>query len=210
MKQDGIGGEIAGTNRFCGKDFSKRVADPHPFPSRDDMGGREDKSVRGNKRAGADPASLVVLDLDKGAGDFRIEVSQTHAIGSEHGCERSGERVSKLARAFEGDFCLGKFSLMKKAAAKDSLNLGVLRGDEDGVAGGFFSLGVSTGEVEGPGFEFAGLGVVFVPPEGLRGGNEGSGVSAGRPKFFFRRKSDERKKGGKEKKEKFHAVKVRR
>ena len=81
---------------------------------------------------------------------------------------------------------MGKFSLMQEASAKDPLDFGVLRGDEDGVPCGFFGIGVSSGEVESPGFEFAGFGVIMIPPEGLAGCEKGTVISARRPKFIFR------------------------
>jgi hypothetical protein len=114
-----------------------------------------------------------------------------------------------LACAFQGGFGLSEFSLVKKATAEDALDFGILRGDEESVAGSFFCLYISSCKIECTGFEFASLGVVFVPPEGLRGSNQGAVISAGRPKFFFFRKSEKRKKGGKEKKREFHAVYVR-
>jgi hypothetical protein len=57
-----------------------------------------------------------------------------------------------LTCSLERGFCLGKFSLMQEASAKDPLDFGVLRGDEDGVPCGFFGLGISSGEVESPSF----------------------------------------------------------
>ena len=89
---------------------------------------------------------------------------------------------------------------MKKTPAEDALDFGILRGDEKSVAGSFFGLRISACKIECPGFEFASLGVVFVPPEGLRGSNQGAVISARRPKFFFLRKGQKRKKSGKEKK----------
>lgn len=80
---------------------------------------------------------------------------------------------------------MGKFSLVQEASTKDPLNFRVLRGDENGVAGGFFGLGISSGEVESPSFEFAGFGVVLIPPEGLAGRDKGAVISARRPKFIF-------------------------
>jgi len=63
------------------------------------------------------------------------------------------------------------------------LDFGVFRGDGEGVAGGLFGFGVATGEVEGAGFEFTCLGIIFVPPEGLAGGEEGSIISSWGPEF---------------------------
>ena len=174
------------------------------------MSGGEDDSIGGDKRAGADAASLVILDLDKAAGDFRVEVSKAHAIGAKQAGEGAGEGVTQLTGAFECAFGLGEFSLVKKAASEDALNLWVLRGDEESETGGFFRFGVASGEVEGASFQFPGFGVVFIPPEGLGSGDEGAVVAAGRPKFFFLRKSEEREKSGKEKKREFHAVSNRR
>ncbi len=186
------------------------VANENSFSTCDHVSGGEDDSVGGDKRAGADASSLIILNLDEGTGDFWIEVSDAHAIGSEHGGERAGERVPQLTRSFERTFGLGEFSLVKKAASEDALNLWVLRGDEESKTGGFFGFGVATGEVEGASFQFPGFGVVFIPPEGLGSGDEGAVVAAGRPKFFFLRKSEEREKSGKEEKREFHAVSNRR
>ena len=80
---------------------------------------------------------------------------------------------------------MGKFSLMQEASAKDPLDFGVLGGDEDGVPCGFFGLGISSGEVESSGFEFAGFGIVLIPPEGLGGRDKGTVISSRRPKFVF-------------------------
>jgi hypothetical protein len=44
------------------------------------------------------------------------------------------------------------------------LDLWILGGDEKCMAGGFLGLGVATGKVESPGFEFAGFRIIFVPP----------------------------------------------
>jgi hypothetical protein len=72
---------------------------------------------------------------------------------------------------------------MEEASTEDALNFGVLRGDKEGVAGRFFGFGITPGKVEGASLEFAGLRVVFIPPEGLAGGDQGATVSAGRPQF---------------------------
>ena len=74
---------------------------------------------------------------------------------------------------------------MQEASAKDSLDFGVLGGDEYGEPCGFFGIGVSSGEVESPGFEFAGFGIVLIPPEGLGGRDKGTVISSRRPKFLF-------------------------
>jgi hypothetical protein len=148
--------------------------------------------------------------LDESAGDLWIQEAEGHSVGAKHGCEGAGERVTKLSCAFESGFGLSEFSLVKKATAEDALDFGILRGDEESVAGGFLGLRISSCKIECLGFEFASLGVVFIPPEGLRGSNQGAVVSAWRPKFFFLRKSEKRKKGGKEKKREFHAVYGRR
>jgi hypothetical protein len=84
---------------------------------------------------------------------------------------------------FEGGFGLVEFALMEEATAEDTLDFGVFRGDGEGVAGGLFGFGVATGEIEGAGFEFTSLGIIFVPPEGLAGGEEGSIISSWGPEF---------------------------
>jgi hypothetical protein len=110
-----------------------------------------------------------------------------------------------LTGAFECAFGLGKFSLVKKAASEDALNLWVLRGDEEGETGGFFGFGVATGEVEGASFQFPGFGVVFIPPEGLGSGDEGAVVAAGRPKRFCLSYWSYQEIAKKKKREKIHA-----
>jgi hypothetical protein len=84
---------------------------------------------------------------------------------------------------FEGGFGLVEFALMEEATAEDALDFGILGCNGEGVAGGLFGFGVAAGEVEGAGFEFTGLGIIFVPPEGLASGEEGSIISAWGPKF---------------------------
>jgi hypothetical protein len=126
---------------------------------------------------------LIILNLDKCPGNLRIQVSDRHAIRAKHGGEGAGEGVTELAGPLQGGFRLGEFALMEKATAKDALDFGVLWGDEKGVVGPFFGFGITPGKVEGAGLEFAGFGVVFIPPEGLAGGDEGAAVSAGRPQF---------------------------
>jgi hypothetical protein len=147
--------------------------------------------------------------LDESAGDLWVQEAESHSVGAKHGCKRAGEWIAELSCTFQGGFGLSEFSLVKKTTAEDALDFGILRGDEESVAGSFFCLYISSCKIECTGFEFASLGVVFVPPEGLRGSNQGAVVPAGRPKFFFFRKSEKRKKGGKEKKREFHAVYVR-
>jgi hypothetical protein len=92
---------------------------------------------------------------------------------------------------------LVEFALMEEATAEDALDFGILGCDGEGVAGGLFGFGVAAGEVEGAGFEFTGLGIIFVPPEGLAGGEEGSIISSWGPKFGLLSEG-----GGTEKKEK--------
>ena len=186
------------------------VSHKNSFSTRDHVGGGEDDAVGGDKGAGADASSLIILDLDEGTGDFWVEVAEAHSIRPKQAGEGAGERVPQLTGAFECAFGLGEFSLVKEAAAKDALNLWILRGDEKSETGGFFGLGVATRKVEGTSFQFTGFGVVFIPPEGLGGCNQGAIVPAWRPKFFFLRKSEEREKSGKEKKREFHAVSNRR
>jgi len=126
---------------------------------------------------------LIVLNLDEGARKICGEIADGHAIGAEHGGEGAGGGVAELARLFEGGFGLVEFALMEEATAEDTLDFGVFRGDGEGVAGGLFGFGVATSEIEGAGFEFAGLGIIFVPPEGLAGGEEGSIISSWGPEF---------------------------
>jgi len=78
---------------------------------------------------------------------------------------------------------LVEFTLVEEATAEDALDFRILGGDSEGVAGGLLGLGVAAGEVEGAGFEFTGFGIIFVPPEGLAGGEEGSIISSWGPKF---------------------------
>ena len=147
------------------------------------MGGGEDHAVGGDEATCADAAPLIVLNLDEGAGKICGEIADGHAIGAEHGGEAAGGGVAESACLFEGGFGLVEFALMEEATTKDALDFGILGGDSEGVAGGLFGFGVATGEVEGAGFEFTGLGIIFVPPEGLAGGEEGSIISSWGPKF---------------------------
>ena len=89
--------------------------------------------------------------------------------------------------------------MMEEATAEDALNFGILGCDGEGVAGGLFGFGVATSEVEGAGFEFTGLGIIFVPPEGLAGGEEGSIISAWGPKFGLLSEGSDAEKKKKEK-----------
>ena len=166
-----------------GENFSEGVADGEAAAACDDVGGGEDHAVGGDEATCADAASLIVLNLDEGAGKICGEIADGHAIGAEHGGEGAGGGVAELARLFEGGFGLVEFALMEEATAEDALNFGVFKGDGEGVAGGLFGFGVATGEVEGAGFEFTGLGIIFVPPEGLAGGEEGSIISSWGPEF---------------------------
>ena len=166
-----------------GENFSQGVANGEAAATCDNVGGGEDHAVGGDEATCADAASLIVLNLDEGAGKICGKIADGHAIGSEHGGEGAGGGVAELARLFEGGFGLVEFALMEEAAAEDALNFGVFKGDGEGVAGGLFGFGVATGEVEGAGFEFTGLGIIFVPPEGLAGGEEGSIISSWGPKF---------------------------
>jgi hypothetical protein len=100
---------------------------------------------------------------------------------------------------------LGEFALVKKAASQDALDLWILGGDEKCMAGGFLGLGVATGKVESPGFEFAGFRIIFIPPEGLGGGDEGAIISAGRPKRFCLGYWSYQEIAKKKKREKIHA-----
>jgi hypothetical protein len=100
---------------------------------------------------------------------------------------------------------LGEFALVQKAASQDALDLWILGGDEKCTAGGFLGLGVATGKVESPGLEFAGFRIIFIPPEGLGGGDEGAIISAGRPKRFCLGYWSYQEIAKKEKREKIHA-----
>lgn len=182
------------------------VADVDFFSSSDDVGGGEDEAVRGDKRTRAEATAEFVLNLDESAGDFRIERAEGHAIGAEHGGEREGKGVTKFAGTFEGGFGLGEFALVKEAPTEDALHFGVLRGDEESEASGFFGVGVATGKVEGASFEFTCFGIVLVPPKGLGGGKKGATISAGGPKFFGLGESGARAKGKEREKGKSHAV----
>lgn len=166
-----------------GENFSEGVADGEAAATCDDVGGGENDTVGGDEATCADAASLIVLNLDKGAGKICGEIADGHAIGAEHGGEGAGGGVAELARLFEGGFGLVEFALMEEATAKDALDFGVFGGDSQGVAGGLFGFGVATSEVEGAGFEFTGLGIIFVPPEGLAGGEERSIISSRGPEF---------------------------
>jgi len=147
------------------------------------VGGGEDHAVGGDEATCADAASLIVLNLDEGAGKICGKIADGHAIGAKHGGEGAGGGIAELARLFEGGFGLVEFALMEEATTEDALDFGIFGGDSEGVAGGLFGFGVAAGEVEGAGFEFTGLGIIFVPPEGLAGGEEGSIISAWGPKF---------------------------
>lgn len=166
-----------------GENFSEGVADGEAAATCDNVGGGEDHAVAGDEATCADAASLIVLNLDEGAGKICGEIADGHAIGAEHGGEGAGGGVAESACLFEGGFGLVEFALMEEAAAEDALDFGILGCDGEGVAGGLFGFGVAAGEVEGAGFEFTGLGIIFVPPEGLAGGEEGSIISAWGPKF---------------------------
>lgn len=166
-----------------GENFSEGVADGEAAATCDNVGGGEYDAVGRDEATCADAAALIVLNLDEGAGKICGEISDGHAIGAEHGGEGAGGGVAELARLFEGGFGLVEFALMEEATAEDALNFGIFGGDSECVAGGLFGFGVATSEIEGAGFEFTGLGIIFVPPEGLAGGEEGSIISSWGPKF---------------------------
>jgi hypothetical protein len=126
---------------------------------------------------------LIILNLDERTGNFRIQISDRHAIRAKHSREGAGEGVTELASPLQGGFRLREFALMEKATTKDALDFGILRGHEEGIAGRFFGFGIAPGKVEGASLEFAGLWIVLIPPEGLAGGDEGAAVSAGWPSF---------------------------
>ena len=200
LNQNSVGREVTRADGFCGKNLAKRISNQNSFTSCDNVGSRENNAVRGYERARSDASSLLVLDLDESAGDLWIQEPEGHSVGAKHGCKRAGEWIAELSCTFQGGFGLGEFSLVKKATAEDALDFGILGGDEKSMAGSFFCLCISSCEIECTGFEFASLGVVFIPPEGLRGSNQGAVITAGRPKFFFLRKGQKREKSGKEKK----------
>ena len=166
-----------------GENFSQGVADGEAAATCDDVGGGEDHAVGGDEATCTDAASLIVLNLDEGAGQICGKIADGHAIGAKHGGEGAGGGVAELARLFEGGFGLVEFALMEEATAEDALNFGIFGGDSEGVAGGLFGFGVATSEIEGAGFEFTGLGIIFVPPECLAGGEEGSIISSWGPKY---------------------------
>ncbi len=166
-----------------GENFSEGVADGEAAATCDNVGGGEYDAVGRDEATCADAAALIVLNLDEGAGKICGEISDGHAIGAEHGGKGAGGSVAELARLFEGGFGLVEFALMEEATAEDALNFGIFGGDSECVAGGLFGFGVATSEIEGAGFEFTGLGIIFVPPEGLAGGEEGSIISSWGPKF---------------------------
>lgn len=182
-----------------GENFSEGVADGEAAATCDDVGGGENDAVGGDEATCADAASLIVLNLDEGAGKICGEIADGHAIGAEHGGEGAGGGVAELARLFEGGFGLVEFALMEEATAEDTLDFRVFRCDGEGVASGLFGFGVAAGEVEGTGFEFTGLGIIFVPPEGLAGGEEGSIISSWGPEFGLLSEGSDTEKKKKEK-----------